>query len=579
MRNQEVARLLEDIAAALELKGDSPFRYRSYQDAARTIANMGEDVTALQRTGHLTDIPGVGASIAETIATYLATGRSPYLEGLIREIPPGAFELMRLPGIGPRKAERLLKELHVASLSELAAAARAHRIRGLPGMGAKTEENILAELDRLERRSLRLPLHVAWPLADEVAARLRASSTVTQVEPAGSIRRRRETIGDIDLLVASTDPDGVARAIAALDLTKQILARGPTKISFLTHDDFQIDVRIVPPETWGAALQYFTGSKAHNIALRERAIRLGYKVSEYGVFREADGRRVAGRTEEEVYARLGLPWIPPELRENAGELEAAAQGTLPRLVTIEDLQGDCHAHTTSSDGHNTLAEMVAGAIACGYRFIIITDHSYGLGVAQGLTLEKAESQWAAIRDLNRQVAPFRVLAGVELEIRASGALDFPDEVLRRFDVVSASIHTGTKQAPDQLTRRMVGALRNPYVTLINHPSGRVVGHRPGYEFDLARVLTEAKRHGKALEINGSARMDLSDQAARQARERGVKVSLGSDAHSVGGLAAMRFAVAIARRAWLGPHDILNCRTPEALIDYIASQRDHRSKPG
>ncbi|MNS19829.1 DNA polymerase/3'-5' exonuclease PolX [compost metagenome] len=569
MRNQDVAKVLMDIAAALELKGENAFRMRAYEDAARHIADMREDVDAMARDKRLTEIPGVGPSIAEKIAGYLATGRSPYLEALLKEVPTGAFELLQVPGIGPSKANQLFRHLQITSIKELEKAAREHRIREVPGMGAKTEEAIAKELTRLQARSVRLPLSVAWPLADKVAAMLRGVAAVEQVEPAGSIRRRKETIGDIDLLVASKHAAEVERAIAHWGFTREILSAGPTKIQFLTLDNFQVDVRIVDPSTWGAALQHFTGSKAHNIALRERATRMGYKVNEYGVFKLDTDERVGGATEEEVYEILGLEWMPPEIREHTGELEAAENGTLPNLVTMDDILGDFHAHTTYSDGRASLEEMARAAIARGYQYLVITDHSYSLGVTQGLTEDKAEAQWAAIEALNQKLAPFRILRGVELEIRSNGELDFPSDFLGRFDVVSASVHTGQRQGSEQITERMLNALLEPNVHILNHPSGRLLSRRQPYEFDFETVLQVAKVRGKALEINGSFdRLDLNDVAARRARELGVRLSMGSDAHTPRNLDDMRFAVALARRAWCEPDDLLNCMSLDQLLKWL-----------
>lgn len=565
MRNADVAQMLEDIAAALELRGESGFRTRAYEDAARNLSMLDEDVLRLHQEGRLAEIPGVGPSISAKIAEYLDKGFSPYLDQLVGEIPAGVFDLLRVPGIGPRKAHRLYESLRVTSLAELAEAARAHRIRSVPGMGEKTEQNILQELERLEKRSVRLPLSLAWPLSERVAASLREALGESAVEPAGSIRRRRETVGDIDLLVASDDPARVLKAVRSLPRTREILASGPTKISFLTREQFQVDVRIVPRESWGSALLYFTGSKAHNIALRDRAIAKGWKLNEYGLF-DAQGARIASATEEAVYAALGLEWIPPEIREQQGEIELAALHRLPHLITLADVKGDMHVHSTYSDGRDSLATMAHAARSRGYAYMLITDHSFGLGIAKGLTEEKAERQWREVRELNRKLAPFRILRGVELEIRASGELDFPDAVLERFDLVSASLHTATRQPSEQLTRRLIGALSNPLVAIVNHPTGRIVGRRPEYPVDLERVLKAAARLGKALEINGSERMDLSSDAARRAKLLGVRIALSSDAHSVEALDGMQLAVALARRAWLEPHDVLNTLTPRQLLD-------------
>ncbi|MDB5095644.1 MAG: hypothetical protein JWM80_65 [Cyanobacteria bacterium RYN_339] len=565
MRNDDVARVLEDIGAALELKAESSFKVRAYQEAARQIGYMSHDVAELHRKGQLDDIPGVGPSISKKIAEYLDTGKIAYLETLIGEIPRGVFDFLKVPGIGPRTAHELFTELHVTTLPELAEAARQHRIREMPGLGEKTEENILRELGRLKERGTRLPLGVAWALADEIVAALREHPAVIAAEPAGSIRRRRETVGDIDLLVASKDPAAVERAIKALDRFKEIIAAGDTKISFLTRDAFQIDVRVVEPAAWGAALQHFTGSKAHNIKLRTRALERGLRINEYGLFRLADDKRIAGAHEAEIYSALGLDWMPPELREDTGEIEAAEAGTLPQLVALEDVRGDFHSHTTYSDGRATLDQMARAAMARGYEYLVVTDHSHGLAVAQGLTVEKARRQREEIDELNRALYPFHLLAGVELEIRADGALDFPDEVLRLFDVVSASLHTNTRKGSERNTQRILNALHNRQVHILNHPSGRIVPTRDAYAFDFDEIVEAARVGRKALEINGSERMDLDAAAARIAGQQGVTLSLGSDAHSVKGLDGMRMAVAIARRAWLEPRDVLNTRRLKALM--------------
>lgn len=565
MRNDDVVRMLEDIAAALELRGENSFKIRAYQEAARQIAYMAEDVERLHREGRLDDIPGVGESIAKKIGVFLDTGESPYLDQQISAIPKGVFEFLKVPGIGPRKAQELYQQLHVTSLQELAEAARNHLIRELPGMGEKTETNILNELGRLTGRSRRLPLGVAWPLADAVAAWLRAAPGVRAAEPAGSIRRRRETVGDIDVLVAAKDAAAVQKAIEAHESFKEIIGAGPTKISFLTRELLQVDVRVVDPSTWGAALQHFTGSKAHNIKLRSLALERGLRINEYGVFRLDDGKRLAGSHEAEVYHVLDMDWMPPELREDHGEIEAAQAGTLPHLVTLDDIRGDFHSHTTYSDGRASLEDLARAAMARGYEYLVVTDHSYSLGITRGLTEEKAARQRQEIDELNTKLYPFKLLQGVELEIRGDGQLDFPDAVLARFDVVSASLHTSTRQGSERVTGRILGALRNPHVHILNHPTGRIVDRRSPYDFDFDAVVEAARIGRKALEVNGSERMDLDAQMARAAAQQGVTVSLGSDAHSLAGLDGMRMAVAIARRAWLEPKDVLNTRHLKALL--------------
>lgn len=565
--NEDVARFLEDVAAALELKEESAYRIRAYQDAARHVAEIGADVMDLHKAGELTAIPGVGASIAEKIAGFLATGgRSPYLDGLIREIPRGVFELLEVPGIGPAKANALYRHLKITSLPELAEAARRHRVREVPGMGEKFEQAVLREIGRLGKRQARLPLGVAWPLAERVQAAVGEIPTVCAAEAGGSIRRRKETVGDVDLLVATQDPALVEQALPRLAIVKEVLWSGPARITFLTADDFQVDLRLIDPATWGAALLHWTGSKAHSIKLRQRALDRGLKLNEYGLFREGDARPVAARTEADMYEALGLAWIPPELREDRGEIEAAAADELPALLALEDVRGDFHVHSTWSDGKASIEAMARGAIARGYAYLVVTDHSYGLGVTRGLDPARTAARRREIAALNEALAPFRILDGVELEVRANGDLDFGDDELARFDWVTASIHQGLKQDEARITARMQGALANPLVRTLNHPSGRLLSRRPAYDYDLGAIILAARRHRKALEVNGSYdRMDLDALAARQAHAAGVKLSLGSDAHSVAGLADMRLAVAIARRAWLTKADVLNTRTLKQLL--------------
>lgn len=565
MRNAEVAALLGRIAELLELQGQDRFRVHAYAEAARVIGAMSEDVERFWKEGRLDDIRGVGPSLAEKIADYLEHGKSRYLAELEANVPSGAIALSHIPGLGPKRARLIADQLKITSISDLIQAAEEHKIRELPGLGAKSEEQILREARRVSERTQRIPLFVAWPLAEALADELRRHRSVRQVEPAGSIRRRKETIGDIDLLVASDDADAVFDYLASLPLVREVLLRGPTKSSVLTTAQLQVDVRVVPPSTWGAALQYFTGSKAHNIHLRTLAIEQGYKVNEYGIFRTDTGERVGGETEAEIYEVLGLQWMPPEIREDTGEIEAAAAGRLPALVELADVRGDFHTHSTYSDGRDTLEVMAQEAIRRGYQWLVITDHSYGLRIAQGLTREKALAQRWEIERLNQELAPFRILQGVELEIREDGSLDFDDDFLATFDVVGASLHVGTRKANAPNTERIVRALSDREVNGLNHPTGQVVGGRSRYEVDVPLVIEAARRFGKTLELNGSTRLDLPSDEARRARDAGLGFTLSTDAHSTQELGLMRYAVAIARRAWVEKHDVLNTLSADELL--------------
>ena len=573
IRNKEIAELLESIANLLEVKGDNPFRVRAYREAARRIESLPEDVARLHAAGRLREIPGVGESIANKIEEYLTTERVRYVEELQKEIAPGLGQLLQVPGVGPRRAKTISTQLGITNIPQLETAAREHRLAGLPGIHAKTEEKILREIERLQQRTRRLRLGVALPAAEEVVALLKSNPAIQRIDPAGSIRRMRETIGDIDLLVASGRPAQAMDAFTSLPIVKEVLARGPTKASVLTRDNLQIDLRVIKPEEYGSALQYFTGSKEHNISLRELAIRKGLKLSEYGLFEERSGRRLAGETEEEVYRILGMQWIPPELRENRGEIEAAMRGRLPVLVEERDIKGDLHTHTNWSDGTDHMEAMVEAARRRGYQYIAITDHSLGLGVAHGLTHGRILEQRRLVDRLNRQYAPFRVLHGIEVNIRADGSLDYGDDILREFDVVTASIHSGFGQPSERMTERIIRAIRNPPVDVFNHPRGRLLGKREPYAVDLEAVIEVAAQTGTALEINSQPeRLDLDDVWARRAKELGAMLVIDTDAHSAAHLSFVRYGVAVARRGWLEKSDILNALSVEQLLSRLHRAR-------
>ena len=566
MRNAEVAALLNEIADLLELKGESRFRIGAYRTAAGRIENLTEDIEELWRQGHLEEIPGVGESIATKIAQYLQTGHLAYLDDLRKEIPRGVRAILQVPGLGPARAQLLYRELGIQTVDELAEAARQHRLRELPGIREKTEDKILREVERLQQRTRRMLLGVALPAAEAVLHLLDRHPAVRRIQLGGSLRRMKETIGDIDLLASSERPAEVTAAFAHLPIVKEILGVGPTKASLLTTDNLQIDLRVVEPEAYGAALQYFTGSKEHNIALREIAIRKGCKLSEYGLFDESTGRRLAGENEADIYRALGLQWIPPELRENRGELEAAATGRLPHLVTQEEILGDLQMHTTWSDGVATVEQMAEACVRMGYRYAALTDHSQGLGVARGLSPERLARRKKEIDEVNARLAPFRLLNGSEVDIRADGSLDYPDEVLSQLDFVVVSIHSGFDQGRERMTERIIRGLSNPYVDVLAHPTGRLLERRPGYDVDLEQVLRAAAAAGVAVEINASPdRLDLDDVWSRRAKELGVTICINTDSHSPSNLAFMRYGVAVARRGWLERKDVLNTLSLEQLL--------------
>jgi len=567
-RNGAVAHLLENIAKLLALKGESPFRIRAYTEAARTIGSMTEDIEDLRRAGRLEQIPGVGPSIAAKVAEYLETGRSNYYEELKRQVPVAAVELLEVPGIGPARAKLLHEHLGISSITALQQAAREHKLQALPGFGAKLEEKIAREAARVMQRTRRILLGVALPAAEEIINLLRDNPVVRDIDPAGSIRRMKETIGDIDILVSSDRPTAVMSAFTGLPIVTEVLAKGPTRASILTTDNLQIDIRVIPPDEYGSALQYFTGSKDHNIALRTLAISQSWKLSEYGLFDE-HGRRLASKTEEDIYHALGTDWIPPELRENRGEIEAARHHRLPDLVELSDIHGDLHVHTNWSDGQDSPERMVTEAIGHGYQYIGITDHSPSLGVARGLSAERLGEQRRLIDRLNQQYIPFRVLQGAEVNIRADGELDYPDTVLAELDFVIGAVHSAFDQPRERMTARIVKALSNPHVDILAHPLGRLLLRRPGYDVDLDVVLDAAVDNGVAVEVDGQPdRLDLDDVWSRRASERGARLVCDSDAHATGQLAYIRYAVATARRGWVEQKNVLNTWPLKRLLAHL-----------
>jgi DNA polymerase (family 10) len=569
MKNFEVARLFDLMADVLELRGGNPFRIRAYRRAAQNVEALTEDVEVVAREQRLADVPGIGTDLAGKIAEYLDTGKVKDIEAAKRGIPPGVIELMNVPGIGPKTAKLLYERQGVHSVARLEALARAGKLRGLPGIQARAEENILKGIAVVRRGLERTPLGRALPLAEELAAALRRAPGVRRVEVAGSVRRRKETIGDIDLLATSTAAERTIRAFTRLPQVADVLEAGETKAVIRHREGLQVDLRVVGPESFGAALTYFTGSKQHNIRVREMGVKRGLKISEYGVFRAKSGRRVAGATEEEVYAAVGLPWIPPELREDAGEIEAAAAGRLPALVRIEDIRGDLHCHTKASDGAHTVDAIVEAARARGYQYVAVTDHSAAARIAGGLTPGEMRAHVRRIRAAARRHPGIRVFAGVECDIRADGTLDYPDALLAELDLVVAAVHGAFRQPRAAMTRRLCRALANPHVDILAHPTGRLFGARAAVEVDMDRVLRTAQQHGKAVEINAQpSRLDLNDRHARRAHELHVHVAIDTDTHVLDQLAYMSLGVAIARRAWLGKSEVVNTWSLKKLEAWV-----------
>ena len=576
MRNVEIARLFNDIADYLEVKDENPFRIRAYRRAAQAIEGLPEDIAAIAERGGLLVVPGIGKDLAAKIREYLETGMVEYLEELRREIPAGVIELLGIHGVGPKTAKVLYEQKAVDSVDKLEEMAKTGALAGLPGIKAKTAENILKGIAVWRSGRERMPLGSALLLAEAILDRLRSLKEVNQIEPAGSLRRMKETVKDIDILVSSTKPARVMDVFVGLDNAAEVLAHGETKSSVRLRENIQVDLRVVEPDCFGAALQYFTGSKQHNIRVRELAQRKRLKISEYGVFNEKTGRLVAGKTEAEVYEAVGLPFIPPELREDGGEIEAGLEERLPRLVALADIRGDLQMHTTWSDGGHSLAELAEGVRAKGYQYMAVTDHSKSTTVAGGMKEEQVLQMIAEVRALNQTLKGFRVLAGCEVDIKADGSLDYPDDILRQLDLVLVSVHSRFKMAREEMTARIVRALRHPLVHMLGHPTGRLIGERGAYELDMEAVLQAARATGAAVEINASpSRLDLNDLHARRAKELGIPIAINTDAHTVGQLDYMRFGVSVARRGWLTPADILNTQPEKQLVTWLEKKRSGR----
>jgi len=578
MRNLEISKLFHEIADLLEIKDENVFKIRAYRRAAMNLESLTEEVEAVAARGALTEIAGIGKDLAAKIQQALDTGRIDYLEGLRKEVPRGVVELMAIPGVGPKTAKLLFDTLHVDSVEKLEALALEGKLLGLPGIKQKTVENILKGIQVVKKGRERMLLGQALPLAREIVHALEKLPQVKQISLAGSLRRMRETVKDFDLLATSTKPAKVMEVFTSLPQVAEVLLQGETKATIRHREGIQVDLRVVEPECFGAALQYFTGSKAHNIRVRDLASRKGLKVSEYGVFKEATGKRIAGATEEEVYRAVGLPYIPPELREDAGEVEAALEGRLPDLLDLKDIRGDLHAHTNWSDGHHPLEALIEAAHRKGYDYIVVSDHSRSATVAGGLSEEKLLEQITKIRTLDKKYKNLRILAGSECDILADGTLDYPDRVLAQLDIVLCAVHSRFKQGREGMTARIVKALSNPYVHILAHPTGRLIGERDPYDVDLEAVFAAAKRHGKAIEINAQvSRLDLNDHQARRAKELGVMLCIDTDTHFLDQLENMALGVATARRAWLGKADVLNTMPLNKLLAWAQKARRHLPK--
>lgn len=567
MTNRDIAQRLEEIADILEIQGGEPFRVRSYRRAAESIAHAPFQISSSTQRSALTALDGIGGSIADRVMQIVETGTCDVREELLRDFPEGLLDVLRVPGVGPKKAALFFRELHVHDLATLEQAAKDGRLAALKGMGKKSQDKVLEGLETLKGLSDRILLSEAWERAERLVQDLGGPS---RVWVGGSLRRACETIGDLDLLT-TTASEGAAERLREHPLVESVSVAGDTRVTVLTTGGIQVDLRVVPPESLGAAWMYFTGSKHHNVRIREIAQARGWRLNEYGLLGEG-GEVIASATEEGIFEALGLEWVPPELREDAGEIQAAQSGRLPLLIQAEDIRGDTHCHSTWSDGVHTIEEMARGAQALGMQYMVVSDHSKALGIAGGLNEEQILRQGLEVDQVNASLEGFRVLRGIEVDVLSSGALDISEEILAQLDWVNASIHSGLSQSAAQVTARSIRAALSPHVDVISHPLGRILGRRRPMEVDFEALLEACEEGHTALEINcGPDRLDLPDTYARQAGERGVPIVIATDAHAVEQRGNLRYGVAVARRGWLTKSHVLNCRPVEDLLKWTRAE--------
>ncbi len=576
-KNKELSEIFDRIADGLEFLGENPFRVSAYRKASRVLRDLPEEVEEIYRKKGLQgleSIPGIGKSMAEKIAEYLEKGKIKRYEEVMAKVPTELLDLLDVQGIGPKTLKLAYDKLGVRTLHDFKRVLEDGSLASLPGMGAKKIENIIKGLELYEKMKERIPLGLAFPIVQDILEAMKKLKEVKAISPAGSFRRMRETVGDLDILVTGTRGGEIIRYFTELPGVTRVLAAGETKGSVIFHDRYQVDLRVVPEESYGAALQYFTGSKPHNIHLRTIAKERGLKISEYGVFRGSE--MIAGRTEEEVYGALGLPWIPPELREDRGEIEAAYENRLPKLVELSDIKGDLHVHSRYSDGTATLEEIARRAEERGYSYIAVCDHSRSVKYARGLEIDRLLRKMEEIKRINETLDGVKLLMGTEVDILQDGTLDYPDEVLKELDIVVAAVHIWSKN--EDTTPRILKAMENPYVHVIAHPTGRLISTREGYRVDVEKIIEKAAETGTALEINAYfERLDLNDIYSRRAKEMGVKLSIGTDTHNIGQLWMMVLGVGVARRAWLEPGDLLNTMELEELLEFLKSKRKRARK--
>ncbi|HIE06305.1 MAG TPA: DNA polymerase/3'-5' exonuclease PolX [bacterium (Candidatus Stahlbacteria)] len=562
-KNRELAKIFNTMADALEFKGENPFKINAYRKAARILDELEIDISEYKREKDLTAIPGIGAGIAKKIIEYLGTGKIKKYQEIVKGIPPSLLELLQIQNLGPKTLALAHKRLKIKDLDDLLKVIENGSLAQLPQMGKKKVENIRKGIEVYNTSRDRISLYEATMVSDMIISYLKEKAQVNKISPAGSLRRMKETIGDIDILAGDKNGQRIINTFTSHPDIKQILAQGSTKGSVILNNGYQVDLRIVAPASYGAALQYLTGSKAHNIKLRDIAKSQGLKLNEYGLFKNK--KKIAGKTEKAIYKALGIQYIPPEMREDRGEIELGMQNKIDRLVTLSDIKGDLQVHTTFSDGESTIEEMARYAIRLGYDYILITDHSKKAHYAHGMNDDRLYKQIEEINQLNRKFKKFRVLKGVEVDILTDGRLDLDNQILKKLDLVIGAIHSGFKK---HVTERIIEAMANPNLHIIAHPTGRLISRREGYDIDIIKVIEKAGEKGVALELNAYYdRLDLNDLNLMIAKKAGVMISIGSDAHTPGGMDMIRFGVGTARRAWLTRNDILNCLPLNSLLKW------------
>lgn len=558
MDNKDVCNLLDEIGDMLDVQGEMPFKVQAYHNAANSIRSLIEDVNHIYHEGRLQEISGIGKGISEKIGELLETGRMTYYEELKESVPPSLLELIQIPGVGPKKAKQVYDELNVTTIEELHDAIQAHRLRDLKGMSARTEENILKGIERLRKYRERILLYEAYPISQRIVTQLEEQPEVKKADTAGSLKRMKETIGDIDLLVASKSPSKVMDYFCSLPEVVRILAKGETKSSVLVKAGLQVDLRVVEPAQYGSALQYFVGSKEHSIHLRDIAKKKDLKINEYGIFDVKTGKRLGGEKEQDIYKKLGMDWIPYVLRENKGEIKAAQNHKLPNLIELKDIKGDLHVHSSWTDGLNRIEDIATVAQSLGYSYVAICDHAEKLKIAGGLRKDQLKKRAAEIGKLNEKLKGFTVLSGIELNIDNEGKVDYDEKTLAEFDVVVASIHSGFGQDKEQITLRTTKAMKSPHVDIIAHPTGRLLGKRDPYQIDLEKVFEIAAETDTFLELNSFPdRLDLKDDHLREAKKQGVKFAISTDAHIAKQMSYIMYGVATAQRGWIGKEDVIN----------------------